>query len=31
MDKDPAKRIELVDFVDLPYCLLEEEELDEEI
>ena len=28
LDKDPSKRIELVDFVDLPYCLMEEEDLD---
>lgn len=26
--KDPSKRIELLDFVDIPYCLLDEEDLD---
>jgi serine/threonine protein kinase len=31
LEKDPAKRIELLDFVDLPYCLMEEEELEREI
>lgn len=31
LEKDPAKRIELVDFVDIPYCLLEEEELEIEL
>jgi len=29
LDKDPLKRIELLDFIDLPYCLLEDEELEE--
>lgn len=28
MDKDPTKRVELVDFVDMPYNLMDEEELD---
>lgn len=27
LEKDPSKRIELVDFVDLPYCLLDSDEL----
>lgn len=31
LEKDPAKRIDLLDFVDIPYCLLEEEELEEVI
>lgn len=31
MEKDPAKRIELLDFVDLPYCLKDDEELEEEL
>lgn len=31
LEKDPANRIELLDFVDLPYCLLEEEELEQSI
>lgn len=29
LEKDPTKRIELLDFVDIPYCLLEEEDLDD--
>jgi len=28
LQKDPTQRIELVDFVDLPYCLMSDEELD---
>ena len=31
LKKDPAERIELTDFVDLPYCLMEESELDKNI
>ena len=31
LEKDPSQRIELVDFVDLEYCLLEDEELDKQI
>lgn len=31
LEKDHTKRIELVDFVDLPYCLMDEEQLDKQI
>ena len=31
LQKDPAKRIELIDFVQLPYNILEEEEFAEKV
>ena len=31
LKKDPAERIELTDFVDLAYCLMDESELDQKI
>ena len=31
LQKDPAKRIELIDFVQLPYNIMEEEEFAEKV
>jgi len=31
LKKDPSERIELLDLIDFPYCLIEDEELENQI